>query len=148
MANPLSQYFDEIVEGSSYVTRRRTITEADVVNWCCLTADWHPIHTDAEYANATPFKQRLVPGMLVFSFCGGMWVPAEDNRAIVAYGVDRLRFTNPTFIGDTVKAELVVKGKRPKEDGTGVIELGITIDNGKHPVIVATQLALMSGAPR
>jgi 3-hydroxybutyryl-CoA dehydratase len=147
MVNPLTQYFGDIAEGTSYTTRRRTITEADVVNWCCMTADWHPIHTDIEYAEATRFKQRLVPGMLVFSVCGGMWVPAENNTAIAAYGVDRLRFTNPTFIGDTVKAELVVEGKRPKDDGSGVVELGITIDNGRHTVIVATQLALISAGP-
>lgn len=143
--NPLTQYFEDIVEGATYTTRRRTVTEADVVNWCCMTADWHPIHTDIEYAKQTRFGQRLVPGMLVFSICGGMWVPTENNTSIAAYGVDRLRFTNPTFIGDTVKAELVVAGKRAKPDGSGVVELGITIDNGTHPVIVATQLALIKG---
>ncbi|MGD8819959.1 MAG: MaoC/PaaZ C-terminal domain-containing protein, partial [Anaerolineae bacterium] len=40
------RYFDEIELGQKWVTKGRTITEADVVNFAYLSGDWHSIHTD------------------------------------------------------------------------------------------------------
>jgi len=41
------------------VSPSRTMTEADIVNFAGLTGDWHPIHTDIEYAKKTPLVREL-----------------------------------------------------------------------------------------
>ncbi len=44
--NPLRKYFDEVEIGDDYTTAGRTITEADVVNFACLTGDFYYLHVD------------------------------------------------------------------------------------------------------
>ncbi|GAF86639.1 unnamed protein product, partial [marine sediment metagenome] len=61
------KYFEEIQVGDVEVTRARTITEADIVNFAAFSGDWYPLHTDVEYAKKGPFGERIAHGMLVLS---------------------------------------------------------------------------------
>jgi len=47
-------YLEDYEVGERMVSPSRTMTEADIVNFAGLTGDWHPIHTDIEYAKKTP----------------------------------------------------------------------------------------------
>jgi acyl dehydratase len=129
-------YYDEIEIDQKWVTPARTITEADVVNFAYLSGDWHPLHTDREYAAETRFGQRIAHGALVFSISTGM-VPAHRQAVLALYGIDRLRFIAPVFIGDTVHLEMVATEKKERDDGTGVVAYDFRMVNqhGK-PVIV------------
>ena len=42
--------FEALETGQQFTTRGRTVTEADVVAFAALTGDWHPQHSDAEWA--------------------------------------------------------------------------------------------------
>ena len=55
LVNPLRKYFDEISIGDDYTTSARTITEADVVNFACLTGDFYYLHVDREAARQSPY---------------------------------------------------------------------------------------------
>ena len=116
----MQRYFDEIEVGDTTVTRGRTITEADIVNFCGFTGDWYPLHSDIEYAKETMFGQRIAHGMLVLSVASGL-VPLDPGIIVAFYGMDRVRFANPTFIGDTIHVETEVTAKEPKDDLTGVL---------------------------
>ena len=61
---PRGMYFSEFQVGAEFVTGRRTITETDVVMFAGLSGDFNPLHTDAVFAEKTPFKQRIAHGML------------------------------------------------------------------------------------
>ena len=101
------KYFEHYDIGEVWVSRGRTITEADLVMFAAFSGDWFPLHTDQEYAANTDFKQRIAHGMLVLSVATGLM--QFDPRIVVAfYGMDKMRFTNPTFIGDTIHVELKV----------------------------------------
>lgn len=108
----------ELAEGDTETTRARTITEADIVMWCALTGDWFPIHSDAVYAAKSTFGKRIAPGMMVLSFTGGLAVPADTRTVIANYGLDKIRFRAPVFIGDTIHTELKVAEIAPRDDGT------------------------------
>jgi 3-hydroxybutyryl-CoA dehydratase len=130
------RYFEEIEIGRRWVTKGRTVTEADLVSFAYLSGDWHSIHTDKEYAAGTTFGQRIAHGFLVFSIATGM-VPATREAVLALYGVDRLRFIAPVFIGDTVHLEMEAVEKQDRDDGTGVVAYDFRMVNqhGK-PVIV------------
>ncbi|WP_456468048.1 MaoC family dehydratase [Archaeoglobus sp.] len=110
-------YFEDIEVGMKIESAARTVTETDIVMFAALTGDWNPIHTDAEFAKNTIFGQRIAHGLLTLSIVAGLLVRLGlTERTIVAfYGIDKLRFTNPVFIGDTIKAVLEVVGKEDKE---------------------------------
>ena len=58
-------YWEDFEIGEKIVSPGRTITEADLVMFAAFTGDWHPIHTDVDYASKTLFGERIAHGMLV-----------------------------------------------------------------------------------
>jgi len=141
------RYFDEIEIGQRWVIKGRTITEADVVNFAYLSGDWHSIHTDAEYAAGASFGQRIAHGFLVLSVATGM-VPARRETVLALYGVDRVRFIAPVFIGDTVHLEMEALEKKERDDGSGVVAFDFRMVN-QHgdPVIVCVYKLWMQARP-
>lgn len=109
-------YFEEFEIGKEFETAGRTITEADIVNFAGITGDWNQLHTDSEFAKNTIFGQRIAHGTLVFSIMTGLLVRLGfiEKTIIAFYGIDKLRFTNPVFIGDTIKAIAKVVEKEDK----------------------------------
>lgn len=144
----ITSYLDDTRLGDKSVTTARTITETDIVSFAMLTGDWHPIHTDVEYAAADPVYQgRIAHGALVLSVALGLvsfWPPAM--RAF--YGIDRLRFIRPTRIGDTLHVETEVTAVDPRDDRTGVVASRFTVLNQRgEEVLVATLKALVAKSP-
>lgn len=88
--------FEAIAPGAAYVWRR-TFTDGDVTQFCGVTGDFNPYHLDAEFAAASRFGRRIVPGLLTGSMCthiGGMLgVLASEMR---------FEYLAPVFVGDTV----------------------------------------------
>jgi acyl dehydratase len=141
------RFFDEIEMGQRWVTKGRTITETDIVSFAYLSSDWHSIHTDQEYAAQTNFGQRIAHGFLVLSIATGM-VPANRETVLALYGLDRVRFTAPVFIGDTVHLEMEAVEKRERDDGTGVVGFDFRMVNQDNkPVIVCNYKLWMRKAP-
>jgi len=130
------------------VSRQRTITETDIVQFAMFTGDWHPIHTVVPYAEADPrFGQRIAHGALVVSVALGLvefWPAAM--RAF--YGFDRLRFVHPTHIGDTLRVETEVLAIKRRDDGAGVVTYRFVVLNDKdEELCVADLLALVAARP-
>ncbi|MEW6264540.1 MAG: MaoC/PaaZ C-terminal domain-containing protein [Thermodesulfobacteriota bacterium] len=107
------KYFEDFQEGEVIKTRGRTITEADIVNFCAFSGDWYPLHSDVEYARNSPFGERIAHGMLVLSATSGL-MPLYDMAIVAFYGMDKVRFLNPTKIGDTLHLEITVQEKKDK----------------------------------
>jgi 3-hydroxybutyryl-CoA dehydratase len=115
-----AKFFEQYEIGEKWVSKGRTITEADLVMFAAFSGDWYPLHTDREYAAKTPFQQRIAHGMLVLSAASGLF-HFEPGVVVAFYGMDRVRFTNPTFIGDTIHLEAIVTDLQEKGNGTGVV---------------------------
>ncbi len=114
---------------STGLSRGRTVTETDVVNFMMLTGNWVEIHSNVEFAKATPFGQRLVQGTLVLAMSQGLFT---TGRAVAAfYGLDKLRFTEPVFISDTIKVECVLLSKADKNDKFGLATWEMRVTNQK-----------------
>ena len=80
----MARYFDDLEVGDSFITKGRTITEADLVNFAALTWDTYPLHVDAEWASKTMFGERIAHGMLVLSYAAGLvpMQPGPDRRLL------------------------------------------------------------------
>ncbi len=113
-------YFEDFKVGDIYVSRGRTITEADIVNFAAFSGDWYPLHVDKEYAAKSPFGERIAHGMLVLSAASGL-MPLTDYAIVAFYGMDRVRFVGPTKIGETIHVEAEVTEKKKKGELGGVV---------------------------
>jgi 3-hydroxybutyryl-CoA dehydratase len=116
----LASHFEEIEPGDRFVTPARTVTEADVVGFAALTGDSHPQHTDAEWAAAGRFGERIAHGLLVLSYAAGL-VPFDPERVVALRRVGDAVFKAPVRIGDTIHVEGSVEDKRELDEGHGLV---------------------------
>jgi 3-hydroxybutyryl-CoA dehydratase len=131
-------HFEDFQVGDLYVSRGRTITEADIVNFAAFSGDWYPLHVDKEYAEKSPFGERIAHGMLVLSAASGL-MPLTDYAIVAFYGMDRVRFVAPTKIGDTIHVEAEVTEKKEKGEMGGVVTFQQKVVNQRgEDVAVAT----------
>lgn len=120
------EFFEDYSVGEVLVSPGRTITETDIVMFAALTGDWHPIHTNVEFAKKTIFGERIAHGMLgltigsalIFRLGPYVFTP---KRFIAFYGMDKIRFTAPIKIGDTIRCEAKVAEMKEKDAATGTI---------------------------
>ncbi len=141
------RYFEDFQMGDVETTRARTITEADIVNFAAFSGDWYPLHTDVEYAKKGPFGERIAHGMLVLSVATGL-MPLYEMAIVAFYGMDKVRFTAPTRIGDTIHVELEVVDRQDKGDIGGVVALKESIRNQKgEDVAVSIMKVLIARKP-
>src|SRR5215510_15512357 len=135
----MGQYFEDFEAGHESTSAGRTITEADIVNFAALTGDWNEIHTNKELAARGPFGQRIAHGALVFSVATGLSVRMGQtaDTVIAFYGLDRLRFVKPTFIGDTIRVKQRVEGKSERDETSGIVTMLNEVINQKDEVVVS-----------
>ncbi len=132
------KYFEDFNVGDRIVTRGRTITEADIVMFSAFSGDWHPLHTDVEYAKQGPFKERIAHGFLVLSVASGL-LPLSEIAIIAFYGMDKVRFIAPVRLLDTIHVEFAAIEKQDRDERGGVITFRETIRNQRgEEVVVGT----------
>lgn len=111
-----SLYFEDFHVGQTFVTKARTITEADVVNFAALSWDHNRLHTDSQYASQSPYGKRIAHGLLgTVAHTGLAYQLTEES--LVALLEMTWQFKQPIFIGDTIRVRQVVKDMRPVSAG-------------------------------
>jgi acyl dehydratase len=140
-------FYDDFKIDDTFVTSGRTVTEADIVAFAGLSGDFNSLHVDAEYAKSTPFGQRIAHGLLVLSISSGLTVQTglTSDSIIAFYGIDKLRFVKPVFIGDTLTVKNRVVELTPKEDVTrGLVVFETTVvKQTDEPVLVYQRRVLL-----
>jgi len=134
----LNSYFDDLAVGDGFVSRARTVTEADIVVFSGLSGDYHPLHTDEVYANGGPFGGRIAQGCLTLSLATGLefsLMGSEESRIIAFYGMDRVRFVKPVFIGDTIHLEGEVTALDDKDETRGVVTFHQEVKNQRGETV-------------
>lgn len=149
--HPFRKYFEELQPGDSLLTPRRTMTEADIVNFACLSGDHFYAHMDKIGAAESMFGERVVHGYFVISAAAGLFVDAGVGPVIANYGMENLRFIEPVKPGDTLQVRLTVKRKTTKrqktadDKPTGVVEWAVEVFNQhQQPVALYSILTLVA----
>ena len=132
--HPFKKYFEELQIGETLVTHRRTVTEADIVNFGCVSGDHFYAHFDEIAAKDSFFGQRVAHGYFVISAAAGMFVHPAPGPVIANYGLENLRFVEPVPAGTTIQCKLTVKRKikkarRGDEKPNGVVVWAVEVTN-------------------
>lgn len=147
--HPFRKTFDELQIGESLLTHRRTVTEADIVNFAGISGDFFYAHTDDLAARESFFERRVAHGYFVLSAAAGLFVDPAPGPVLANYGLENLRFVKPVYPGDTIRARLTVKQKTAKEpvEGQppqGVVAWEVEVTNQENePVAVYSILTLV-----
>jgi acyl dehydratase len=109
--------FEDFEVGDTFVTSGRTVTEADVVNFAGLSADYNALHVDAAFAATTPHEGRIAHGLLVLAIASGLCTRLPVMKflepSILGLADLHCRFRRPCRIGDTLKVRMTVTDKQP-----------------------------------
>ena len=114
---------DKVIAGTKIPCRVcRTLDVGDFSLLHQLTWFNMAVHSNAEYAKDTWFKERSLAGPVIFAVADGLVhhadniaeLLAQDGYEIYAYlGVDQMKITSPVLFGDTLRAEAEVVDLRP-----------------------------------
>jgi acyl dehydratase len=122
LADDSPLYFEDIPLNRTFRPTGRTITEADVVSFAGLSADYNPLHVDAHYAAGTQLGGRVAHGLLILSIATGL-TTRLPIYARIGLSVRGLRTVNcawpqPTRIGDTIYGELLYTNAQAEDDNS------------------------------
>jgi len=140
----IKKYYEEFELEENRMTLGRTITETDIVMHAGQTGDFFPHHMDAEWCKTQPFKERIAHGTLIFSVAVGMTAQVI-NEVAMTYGYERLRFTKPVFIGDTIRVKVTIKDKKEhKRPQYGLVTELVEVFNQKDELVMLCEHILLT----
>lgn len=150
IVHPFRKMFDDLEIGETLVTHKRTVTEADIVNFANISGDNFYAHMDVTALEGTFFKERVAHGYFVLSAAAGLFVDPKKGPVLANYGLDECRFIKPVYVGATIGVRLTVKEKikkekREGEPANGVVKWQVDVyDETGETVALATILTLVA----
>jgi acyl dehydratase len=110
-----------------------------------LSGDYNPLHTDAEFAQSTPFGERIAHGMLTVIISTGMsnWTGIFAGTTI-ALLEQNIKYKAPVKFGDTVHLEMeVVEKTETSKPERGIVKFAAQMLNQHGDVVVDMIWTLM-----
>jgi acyl dehydratase len=131
------KYYEDLAVGDKFTSKRRTITETDLVTFSNFSWDHHPAHTDEEYAKTTAEGQRILHGPAGFSICSGLEISIgfKQGTSLVMLGMT-WGYKAPIFIGDTlhVREEVTQMRISKSKPEIGIVTTKVQLVNQKDVV--------------
>ncbi|MEW6257543.1 MAG: MaoC/PaaZ C-terminal domain-containing protein [Pseudomonadota bacterium] len=131
--------FEGWTVGRKFRTIGRTVTDADITNFVCVTGMLEVLFTNLDYLeNESLIKGRLAPGALVYSFAEGLLMQSVMQHTGLAFLSMELKVNGPTFAGDTLHVECECTAARPTaKPGRGIVTALNNVVNQKGEVVLA-----------
>ena len=119
-------YFEQFEPGAVFRhALTRTVTEMDNTLFSCLTHNPQPLHIDHHFAASTEWGRPLVNSLFTLGLMIGISVGDTTlGTTIGNLGMTDVKFPNPVFHGDTIRAETEVVAARPSRSrpDAGLVE--------------------------
>jgi len=148
--HPFRKYFEELQIGDTVITQKRTVTEADIVNFANVSWDHFYAHTDHTSLEGTIFEKPVAHGYFILSAAAGLFVDAKKGPVLLNYGLEECRFLKPIYAGTTIGVKLTCKEKLPqdKKDAAdiakGIVKWYVDVyDETGESVAIATILTMV-----
>ena len=152
--HPFRKYFEELQIGDTVITHKRTITEADIVNFANVSWDHFYAHTDHTSIEGTLFERPVAHGYFILSAAAGLFVDPGKGPVMLNYGLEECRFLKPVYAGTTIGVRLTCKEKitQEKREETdiprGIVKWYVDVyDDKGESVAVATILTMVQRKP-
>lgn len=133
-------------------TIERLVEEKDILLFAAASGDNNPVHLNPDFAATTNFKKPIAHGMLSASFISAAMACNLPGPGSI-YLTQTLEFLRPVYAGDTLRIEIEVLEKLPKNK----VRLSTKVFNQKNKRILEgeasallpdeSQLVKMSALP-
>lgn len=139
-------YCDDLPVGTRFHSKKRTVTETDLVNFANLTWLTEELFTNADPADRAGMgiPGRVVPGGLVYTFAEGLVAPSFQASGMAFLNAE-LDMQGPTFVGDTlhVQCEVIEQRITSRPDRGLVRTRNAVVNQRGETVLTYTPLRMM-----
>jgi len=112
--------------------RTQTVTAREVELYAQITGDRNPLHFDAAFASRTRFGKLVAQGGIASGMLNAL-VAMDLPGAGTVFMSQTLSYKAPTYLGDTLTAEIEVLALKPDKP---VCQLRATITNQDGTVVL------------
>ena len=144
-------YWDDLSVGETFQTLKRTITDADIVQFIGVTGMVETLFTDLTFSeHHGAMKGRVAPAACTYTIIEGLLCQSTMQTTGLALLEVEQKILKPVFAGDTVHAEVEVVGLRAtSKGGRGIVTTMNNIVNQKgETVITYKAVRMMAGRPK
>jgi acyl dehydratase len=140
--------WEEMTEGSVFATAKRTVTEADLIQFITWAGFTEPLFFDRSHAAAGGYSGRLVPGALIYCVAEGLILQTGVLAGTgLAFMHMELSVQRPVYVGDTLHAVVrTTQSRASSRPGRGVVTAHVSVRNQRDDeVLVFTPVRLIRG---
>ncbi len=144
-------YWDDLQVGEKFQTLKRTITDADIVQFIGVTGMVETLFTDLTFSEHHGVLQgRVAPAACTYTIIEGLLCQATMQTTGLALLEVEKKVLKPVFAGDTVHAEVEVVGLREtSKGGRGIVTTQNNIVNQKGEIVITYKaVRMMAGRPK
>lgn len=134
-------YFDDLKIGMSVDIAPAVIEKQKMLDFA-RTYDNIPLHTDEEYAKATPFGQLIAPGVMSFMSVWAKYLEVDFFGAELLAGKStRIEWHRPVYGNDILTGKAVITNLVRRNERNGLVEITIEAYNqrGVHVLSNVTE---------
>ena len=129
-------YFDELKLGMSVEIAPATIEKEKMLDFA-RNYDNIPLHTDEEYAKATPFGALIAPGVMSFM---SVWVKYLENDflgdALLAGKSTKIEWVKPVYADDVLTGKATITNLTRRNEKNGIVEISIEAYNQRGELVL------------
>ena len=101
------------------------------------TYDNIPLHTDEEYAKATPFGRLIAPGVMSFMSVWAKYLEVDFfGEELLAGKSTKIEWLKPVFADDVLTAKATVTGLTRRNPKNGIVEVTIEAYNQNGELVL------------
>lgn len=96
-----------------------------------------PLHTDEEYAKASPFGKLIAPGVMSFMTVWARYLEVDFfGKELLAGRSTKIEWLKPVFAGDILTGKATVTGLTKRNEKNGLVEITIEAYNQKGELVL------------
>ena len=129
-------YFDALKVGMT-VEIAPALIEKEKMMAFARSYDPHPLHTDEEYAKASPFGALIAPGVMSFMSVWAKYLEVDFwGEELIAGKSTKIEWVKPVFAEDVLTGKAVITNLVKRNARNGLVEITIEAYNQKGELVL------------
>lgn len=131
-------YFEDFTIGMSVDTAPATIEKEKMIAFA-KDYDNIPLHTNEEYAKASPFGQLIAPGVMSFMSVWAKYLEVDFfGEELIAGKSTKIEWHEPVFAGDVLSGKATVTNLIKRNARNGLVEVSMDIMNQSNELVITS----------
>ena len=129
-------YFDDMTLGMTVETAPAVIEKEKMLAFA-REYDNIPLHTNEDYAKATPFGKLIAPGVMAFMAVWTKYLEVDFfGEELLAGKSTKIEWQKPVFAGDVLTGRATITNLTPRNAKNGLAEVSFEVFNQNGELVL------------